>query len=107
MKVGIDIVNNHRIQSMISESFIKKILNEREIEEYDIRNNKLQYLSGRLAAKEAIIKCITNEKITSMKDIIILSGKCGEPCAHYKGYKIELSISHEIDNTIAIAIIQE
>ena len=107
MKVGIDIVNNNRLQSKINNSFLNLILSNRELEEYWSRNNKIQYLAGRIAAKEAVIKCLKNESITEMKEIVLLNNSNGDPFVNYKGYEIDVSISHEVDYTIAIAIIQE
>lgn len=100
--VGTDIVKNDRIKLKIAE----KILTENEYAIFNKKNDKrkIEYLASRFAAKEAIVKA-TNSKYTINK-IEVLSDESGKPyCSNIEG--IELSISHEIDYSIAFAIYQK
>ena len=104
-RIGIDIVDNRRIGNMMSDSFLKHVLSEAETKEYSLCNDKIAYIAGRFAAKEAIIKCLVDKKITDLTKITILHGSFGEPLAYFEGHDIQVSISHEKDYTVAIAML--
>ena len=105
--IGIDIVTNERIRQSINENFLNKILTFKEQEIYNKKNGnkKLEYLCGRYAAKEAIIKALNKYEITNFQEIEILNDKKGAPIANCKNYNIIISISHEKKYTIAEAIV--
>lgn len=101
MNIGCDIVKNNRLINK-NERFIDLILTENEKIEY--KKVGKTYLFGRFAAKEAIMKALPNTKTYNFLDFEILSDSNGEPyCKNYKNIKI--SISHEKDYTIAVAIV--
>ena len=104
--IGIDIVENERIKKSNSEEFIQMILTNKEIEEYKKKKGKkqLEYLCGRFACKEAIIKALNEKENPSMKEIEIKNKKNGSPYAIFKDYHLLVSISHERHYTIAEAI---
>ena len=106
--VGIDIVENDRIRKSLSDSFAKKILSEEEFEKYSGFNEsrKVEFLSGRFAVKEAIIKCLSDYELPSMKDLNVINNEKGKPCIEYKDYDIEISLSHERNYSVAIAILK-
>lgn len=105
--VGIDIVENERIKQKFSKNFLKQILTENELKVYETKINKkqLSYLCGRFAAKEAIIKCISDYENPHMLELEIMNNQNGKPIVKYKNYHINLSISHENNYTVAIAIL--
>ena len=104
--VGIDIVEIDRLNK-INDAFIRHVLSKDEIEIYNSYKNQRQkeYLAGRFAAKEAIIKCLSDIEIPNMRDICILNSKNGMPYVKYKEYNISISISHEKHYAVAIAIL--
>ena len=104
-KLGIDIVEIDRLQKCLSSTFVEKVLSNEELDIYRQYNGnrKSEYLAGRWAAKEAIIKCLSDYETPLMNDITILNNDKGKPIVKYKDYDIELSISHEIHYAIAIA----
>ena len=104
--IGTDIVELDRLVD-IKEGFIKRVLSKEEIEVYSgyREKRKKEFLGGRFAAKEAIIKCLSDIEIPNMADIVILNNKKGKPIVKYKDYKIDLSISHETHYAIAVAIL--
>lgn len=118
--VGVDIVKIKRIENAMSKhlNFINKLFNEKEIECLDIKKLKPEFVAGRFAAKEAVSKALgTGFKGFALKDIYVQKTKLGKPIVILKGeaeqlakkhgnYKIHLSISHEIDNAIAFAIME-
>lgn len=104
MNIGIDIVENKRLENK-SFDFIKKILTDKEIEIMNKRVNKTEYLAGRFAVKEAIKKCL-NETI-DFNEIEVLNDRNSKPIAFYKNYKLSISISHEKNYTVGIAILEK
>ncbi len=108
--VGIDIVENARVRRFIaSEAFVKKVLSPQEKERFDSFSDerKVQFLSGRFAAKEAIIKCLSYEEVPNMADLDIINDEKGRPVISYKDYDIVVSISHEKNYSTAIAVLRE
>ncbi len=101
MNIGIDIVENKRLNNK-NKRFVELILTEKEQIEYKKRGQS--YLYGRFAAKEAIMKALSNTKNLSFRDIEILTNNDGSPNVT-KPSKLKVSISHEKKYTIAIAIV--
>lgn len=102
--IGVDICDLKRLD-INNELFIKKILTNKEIEFFYSKKTdkqKLEFLGGRFAGKEALIKA-TNKKV-SFQDITILNNISGQPTINYPGAKI--SISHENEYAIAFVIIE-
>lgn len=102
--IGVDICDLKRL-NISSESFIKKVLTKEEIDVFYNKKTdkqKLEYLGGRFAGKEALIKA-TNKKV-SFQDITILNDESGQPIINYPNTKI--SISHENEYAIAFVIIE-
>ena len=120
--IGVDIVENKRIQKSIKNPLFKKrIYSFKELKQSNAVNNKEAYFSKRFAAKEAFSKALgTGFRINlNFKDIEIINDKMGKP--NYvknkkiskiiqknfkiKNYKCFLSISDEKNNSIAFTII--
>lgn len=108
MKTGIDIVSPQRIQNAICESFIRNVLSSDEFDKYCLLSvgDKINFLAGRFAVKEAIIKCLSGFEYPLMSELNIVNDEYGAPKVQYKGYSIALSISHERDCSVAIAILE-
>lgn len=115
MKVGIDICSIKRIEDILNEKFINKILTEDEITQFNSKGQmKPTYIAGRFAAKEALSKAIgTGIGKIGFKDIEVLNYNSGEPYIKLSGngkrlwfekFKEEpvVSISHENDYAVAI-----
>lgn len=101
MKIGCDIVENKRLIDK-SDKFIDLVLTEKEKQLYNKRN-KVEFLSGRFAAKEAIMKCLPNTKELKFTDIEILNDESGKPYCNIEDIE-DISISHEKEYTIAVAL---
>ncbi|MCH5167145.1 MAG: holo-ACP synthase [Erysipelotrichales bacterium] len=99
MQIGCDIVENKRLKD-IDQRFIDLVLTEKEKELY--KTFGTNFLTGRFAAKEAIMKCLNNTKSLSFLDIEILKDKDGAPICNIES--INISISHEKEYTFAVAI---
>ena len=102
MKIGCDIVENKRLINKEKE-FIDYVLTNKEQELYKEYGNN--FLFGRFAAKEAIMKCLPNTKELKYTDIEILKGINGEPITNIDNTVV--SISHEKEYTIAYALYEE
>lgn len=107
--VGIDIVENERVRKALSESFLKKVLSREEIEYCrDFRENrKVEFVAGRFACKEAIIKCLSGYELPAFNELNIVNDENGRPYIRYRDYRILISISHEKNYSVATAILDE
>ncbi len=116
--IGIDIVEVERVDDKL----LKKIAHPSEINyvEKAAASNRKQKIAALWAVKEAVMKALGlgKESGVSFLDITLLHETSGRPYVelsgvakqemqinHY-GKKIEVSISHEKDYAVAIAIIQ-
>ncbi|MGD9761019.1 MAG: holo-ACP synthase [Candidatus Izemoplasmatales bacterium] len=107
--IGVDICQNNRINVELSQ----RILNELEFEFYNnlkLDARKTEYLSGRFACKEAIIKAFSQaDKEVYMRDIIILNDDLNRPQLikpNFTNLKVSISLSHEKDYSIGFAIVE-
>ena len=121
--IGIDIINNKRIRTLINNKlFIKRIFGKSEIRLSKKITNKTNYFAKRFAAKESLAKSLGTgfRNNLNFKDIEILNDKKGKP--YYfktkkidniinkkfkiKRYNLFLSISDEKNYSIAFTILQ-
>ena len=95
--VGCDIVEIARIKrAMEKESFLR-VLSEQERKLFDRipKERRAEWLAGRFAAKEAVIKAVHKEKSYVLSAVA--------PTCYIAGLQVEVSISHEKEYTIAYA----
>ncbi len=121
--IGVDIVENKRIQKSIKNPLFKKrIYTYKELKHSNNVNNKVGYFSKRFAAKEAFSKALgTGFRMNlNFKDIEVINDKMGKPyyvknkkitkiiqkSFKIKEFKCFLSISDEKKYSTAFAIIQ-
>lgn len=118
--IGLDIVEVSRIErdiEMHEDRFVQRLLGDDEIRLYEVRKDKPQFLAGRFAAKEAVIKALgtflTNRpKYNSLQ---IVNDDKGQPeldvpeeiIDRLEGCRCMLSISHERKYAVAVAIFVE
>ena len=120
--IGVDIVKNKRIQSLIrNRNFIKRTFGTKELKFSEEKINKTNYFAKRFAAKEAFSKSFGTgiRGDLSFKDIEILNDKMGKPFFQkskkidqlikkkfkIKKYDLLLSLSDEKDHSIAFSIL--
>lgn len=106
--VGCDIVAIARIKKAMQKEGFLRILTQEEQTLYEAVGElrKGEWLAGRFAAKEAIVKAFANECEFTLGNISIgYQGK--QPACHVDGYRIHISISHEIEYAIAYAIVEK
>lgn len=109
MQVGIDMVKVSRIKEAIekNENFKEKVFTLKEIEYCEKKKNKYESYAARFAAKEALAKALgTGFRNLRFKDIEIENDILGKPKISYKDFNIKVSLSHEREYAIAIAIIE-
>ncbi len=110
-EIGIDIVEHKKMQEKIDDNFIKRILSNDELEYYNlIKSNKrkLEYISSRFAAKEAIFKAYKcGDGTTSYTDISVLNNPDGSPYVVFQknNDNIKISISHTDNYSVANVIL--
>lgn len=106
MGIGIDIVENKRIEKSISDYFLNFVLSKEELEIYNNKPSKkkqVEFLAGRFAVKEAIIKAMADVELPYRNELLVLNNDNGKPYVKYKDYNILISISHEQNYTVAVA----
>ena len=114
---GIDIVSIKRLKELVNDNtFLDRVLTHSERQYIFTKRHPYKHLSGRFAAKEAVMKAFGtgwNEGI-GWKDIEIINAPDGKPIvqlhsnAHAiaQGKKTFLSISYAKDIAIALAVIE-
>lgn len=106
--IGTDIVYIPRFENQLQ--LAKKVLSEQEFALYIALTGKrkTEFLAGRFAAKEALAKAthlgLGRERSLRFQQISILPGEYGEPIVH--GIQAHVSISHDRDYAIAVALLQ-
>ncbi|WP_194192162.1 holo-ACP synthase [Clostridium chrysemydis] len=118
--IGTDIIEIERIKKAISRSdnFLKRMFSEDEIEYFKERKFSPQTIAGNFAAKEAMSKALgTGFRGFNFNEIEILRDSLGKPLGkiskniedtmNLKGYRINVSISHDNSSAIAFVIIEE
>ncbi|CAM3528286.1 holo-ACP synthase [Paraphotobacterium marinum] len=121
--IGIDICEILRIKRLYEKynhSFLKKILTEKEIQDFYERNESLSFLAGRFAAKESIVKALGTGFTggISFQDFTVFNDKYGAPKLDIMNNALEikeakninqihLSISHEKNYAVASVILEK
>lgn len=116
--IGIDLIQTKRVKralEMWGDKFASKVLGEEEMELFKDKLNKVQFLAGRFAAKEAVIKTlgvILNQRVFA-RQIQVLNDLYGKPYVHLDDAvrekifdkEIKVSITHERDMAAAVAVL--
>ena len=89
MKIGIDIVNMVRVQNWYKkDKLMKKVFsaNELKIIEEISGRRRIEFIAGRFAVKEAVIKAISAKHKLSLIEIETITLETGAPrlCLHGK-----------------------
>lgn len=105
--IGVDVIKISRISKMKNlDQFVQRVLSENEIGNYQSLHGdsrRIEWLAGRFAAKEAVIKALPLEDVPLKAiEIQTINNKNFTIVQHYR---LDVSISHEEDIAIAVAII--
>jgi len=104
MGIGIDIVHMPRFEN--KEGLARRILSPEEMSIYEKRTDKVRFLAGRFAAKEAFLKAVSGSfGQIAFSHISILYDRLGTPYLLYHERKFEVSISHDGDYATAVVYI--
>lgn len=120
LSVGLDIIELERIErarGRYGEKFAARFLTKNEQISLARRADKLAFLSGRFAAKEAALKALGalfNSGVY-LRDIEIVNDKHGKPQVRFPqrleeklaGYRLHLSITHSHKTAAAVAILEK
>ena len=118
--IGIDIVETARVERLLrvyGDKFVARILGSRERELLQQRQDRAQFVAGRFACKEAVIKALGKYLTTrpAYNQIEIVGDDQSGPQADF-GREILagigrtrtlVSISHEKTHAVAMAVISE
>ncbi|MEA2030561.1 MAG: holo-ACP synthase [candidate division Zixibacteria bacterium] len=118
--IGLDIVEIDRIRLDIKrygDSFIRRILSDKERDSFVARADRELFLSGRFACKEAVIKALgfRLKERPSYTDLEIINSDTGIPVLklpedikkQLDPANVLISITHEKNYAAAVAIITE
>lgn len=104
MAIGIDIVLMSRFEG--KEALAKRILSPEELLIYEKRSDKVKFIAGRFAAKEAFLKAVRGGfGQIAFSHISVLYDRLGVPYLLFKDQKYDVSISHDGDYAVAIAYV--
>lgn len=106
--IGIDIVKNSRFENK-EISFLSTLFTQSEIKMGEERRNKSEYYSSRFAVKEAVVKALGTGFTKYSPLEIEVYEECDVPKVKIKGVEtsIYISLSHEKEFSVAIAILEE
>lgn len=120
--IGTDIVQVERMQELIDkhgDKFLQKIFTAEELNDAEKRFDKIIFLSGRWAAKEAVSKALKCGigKDCGWKNICVQNDENGAPRVNLSGQalrlvseksisNIQISISHEKDYAVALVVME-
>lgn len=118
--IGIDIAETARFERLIDrygDRFVKRILGPDELVVFNRRRDAASFLAGRFAAKEAVVKAL-GEYLTDrppLHTLQIINDQGGRPSlkmtddllAKLGGLRILVSLSHETNYAVGMAIITE
>ncbi|QHX35988.1 holo-[acyl-carrier-protein] synthase [Spiroplasma sp. TIUS-1] len=105
IKSGIDIIQVNRVS--LEDSFVRKVLHEEEINMLNLKisvDEKKQFLAGRWAAKEAIFKAQNHTIGYNKFNIKLIDGQL--KVESELKVNISLSISHEKEYAVALALVE-
>ncbi|MGH2270550.1 holo-ACP synthase [Anaerohalosphaeraceae bacterium U12dextr] len=117
---GIDLVDFGRIEQMLGrhgEHFLRRVFTARELADADAVKNRIEKLSGRFAAKEAVMKLVGTgwRDGIAWTDVEVVNNALGRPVVTISGRlkeladrdgieQITLSITHTSQFAIASAV---
>ncbi|ATZ20912.1 holo-ACP synthase [Mesoplasma coleopterae] len=106
-KIGIDIVENKRVN--LRQSFLNKVLSSSELDKLQTilsKKSKIEFVAGRWAVKEAIIKTLNNDQNFVMSKINIGYTEKTPIILNKELKNILISISHEKKYSVGMAVKQ-
>ncbi len=113
---GVDLCSVSRIRRMMNKGFVQRYFTDEEQAYLADRNNAAESTAGMFAAKEAMLKAlgtgIAGIGLTAVAvshdaqgaPIAVLTGAAMERLIAIGGARVHLSISHEGDMAVALAI---
>lgn len=102
MAIGIDLVHLKRIEN--PDRLAAKVLSEKEMKIYLSRDDKVAFLGGRFAAKEAFMKALGHGlgQIPLQSIEVLYRGENQAPFILYQLVEYDVSISHDGEYAIAV-----
>jgi len=107
--IGVDIV----MMSRIKKEQARRILSDKELDVFNcfnLESRQLEFLSGRFAVKEAIIKAIgKTEYRIGLRDITVENDQNGMPiisAPNFPDLVIHVTLSHEKEYSVGMCVIE-
>lgn len=105
MGIGVDIVDMRRIKDV--SRFAEGILSVKELALFSEKKDKLTFVAGRFAAKEAFMKALGQglDKIPLKHIEVLYRGPNQAPFVLYNNVEYDVSIAHDGDYAVATVCI--
>ena len=105
MGIGVDIVDMRRIKDI--DRFAEGVLSVKEFALYAAKKDKLTFVAGRFAAKEAFMKALGRglDQIPLRQIEVLYRGPNQAPYVLYNNVEYDASIAHDGDYAVAIVSI--
>ncbi|MDJ0881595.1 MAG: holo-ACP synthase [Gammaproteobacteria bacterium] len=120
--IGVDVVEIqrfNRIKNRFGDRFVQRLLTEKEMAQYDLRHQSIQFVATRFAAKEAASKALGTgiAKGLSFKSIEVYNDQQGKPQLQFYDAALEivekqqisqafLSLSDEKHYAVAMVVLE-
>lgn len=116
MRVGVDVLERHELDRLLRRPWFLRLsyaLEEREAAEGMGARRRTEFLAGRFAAKEAVLKALGKGMFqgVAMSDICVAKTSGGAPRVVFLGAAermglphVNLSISHKNNIVVAVAV---
>lgn len=117
--VGTDIIEIDRIKKAIKNTskFLEKLFTERELEQFNLENLRVESIAGNFAVKEAVSKALgTGMREIGFRDIEVFRDELGKPFIRVsekvqkvisvEKYIFHVSISHNKTSAVAFVILE-
>lgn len=112
VSVGVDIqeiaaFEDHADPSDLS--FYERVFTRAERDWCNARPHPAQHLAARFAAKEAVVKALSEHAELGLEQVEVLRAADGQPrvrllCEHAASYRVKISMSHSDTQAVAVAI---
>ena len=99
--IGIDVQTHEELRLPLDDPFFARCYTLAELDQARERTNPTEYLAGRFAAKEAVVKAfgIDTDRVR-LTDIEVLDGPAGAPSCRLRGDLGKLAQAHGLTDAL-------
>lgn len=105
--IGVDVVHVPRFREVVRRRprFVERFFTAEERRHAGTFRDPLLHLAGTFAAKEAILKSVrAGPPVAYARRVEIARDAAGAPCVRFAGRRIAISITHDGEVAVAVAL---